>query len=518
MCLVGRYSQLTLKGRMVDIQDMDNEVRAITRPLKGGAGDMDVVFKYTARVTEFAFVVSMQTGIRDYKTLCSKLYHELRDPTIRSTITQSAIRDGVATANAYRTAMQNGLDPSEPTFKNPVIKLNSQSWRLNEVVGGYVAKTNIGSRTHSRLVVVNVSRSVAKHVLAHMLGELWLTPTSYVITYSERVPSVKKPVPTGKCVIAELVADVGRVNTKPKNILAVDLNVGNVTAGDDSHMVQFDMSGAVDEIVNAKTRTINKARDDLKYVRKVGRRLSYEKEEARRERQKVARGGTKLHGKLKRRCRKLKKAGKKKAAKEVKKEMARCVTSIQHSHSKRKDDKKAGVGKAVRAYEHQIHVMAICIVQWAQATDALLVLENLRGMYAGWSRQKGKFSKGMRRKLYSSGIMKISDIIYAKARLAGVEAVKMNPHNTSKLCAVCRNVLSGDYHTRHCRHCCTSVDRDVNAVENMRRTSAVARYGLKVQACPDEAYRAPDVILDSGALVHGDWSRRANGLVELTCR
>ena len=51
----------------------------------------------------------------------------------------------------------------------------------------------------------------------------------------------------------------------------------------------------------------------------------------------------------------------------------------------------------------------------------------------------------------------------------------------------------------------------------MRRTSAVARYGLKVQACPDEARRTPDVILDSGALIHGGWNRRADGLLAEVC-
>ena len=94
----------------------------------------------------------------------------------------------------------------------------------------------------------------------------------------------------------------------------------------------------------------------------------------------------------------------------------------------------------------------------------------------------------------------------------GVEAVKMNPYHTSKLCAVCCGVLSGGYHTGYCRHCGISVDQDVNAVENMRRTSAVARYGLKVQACPDESRRVPDVILGSGTLIHGGWSHRDDGL------
>ena len=52
----------------------------------------------------------------------------------------------------------------------------------------------------------------------------------------------------------------------------------------------------------------------------------------------------------------------------------------------------------------------------------------------------------------------------------------------------CVTPAKTDGEPEYCQ-CCTSVDQDVNVVENMRRTSAVARYGLKVQACPDEARR-----------------------------
>ena len=109
--------------------------------------------------------------------------------------------------------------------------------------------------------------------------------------------------------VAELAADIGRVEGEPKNILAVDINANNVTAGDDTRMVQFDLSGAVDYIMDAKTRGVDNSRrrDDLQYIRKVGRRTSYQKEEARREEQKVTCGSTKLHQKLKHRCRSLKK-------------------------------------------------------------------------------------------------------------------------------------------------------------------------------------------------------------------
>lgn len=163
---------------------------------------------------------------------------------------------------------------------------------------------------HHTTTQINVSRSVARRALKHYIGELCLTPTLYSITYSESVPSVEKPIPEGGRAVAELAADIGRVEGEPKNILAVDINANNVTAGDDTRMVQFDLSGAVDYIIDAKTRGVDNSRrrDDLQYIRKIGRRTSYQKEEARREEQKVTRGSTKLHQKLKHRCRSLKKS------------------------------------------------------------------------------------------------------------------------------------------------------------------------------------------------------------------
>ena len=107
-------------------------------------------------------------------------------------------------------------------------------------------------------------------------------------------------------------------------------------AWDNTKMIQFDSSGAVDNTVKAKTRNDTKKRNDLKYMRKKGRRISHKKEEARKEKQKVMYGGKKLYGKLKRQYHNLKKAGKEEEAKEIKQKISRCVISTKHSHSKRR--------------------------------------------------------------------------------------------------------------------------------------------------------------------------------------
>ena len=85
---------------------------------------------------------------------------------------------------------------------------------------------------------------------------------------------------------------------------------------------------------------------------------------------------------------------------------------------------------------------------------------------------------GLRRKLYSAAILKMSDTIWDAARLCGVEAVHMNLHHTSKKCTECRKTLSGDYHRRTCRHCKCSVDRDVNSGEQAPRQYTARRFGL----------------------------------------
>ena len=249
--------------------------------------------------------------------------------------------------------------------------------------------------------------------------------------------------------------------------------------------------------------------DDIRYKNRTGREISHKSEEERLAMQKKLYGGPRLYKKLKRRWHNLNLAGNIREAAEVRARMDKCVLTTKHSHKKRrKDSKSKAAAKASHAHDQLICTIIPLIAHWAAASNSLIVLENLRGMYEGWSKQKGVFGKGLRRKRYSAAIMKMSDKIWDAARLCGVEAVRMNPYHTSKLCAVCRKTLSGDYHRRICRHCECSVDRDVNSVENMRRTSAAARYGPLVRAGLGEARRDADIILDPASLAHGRWLDR----------
>ena len=154
------------------------------------------------------------------------------------------------------------------------------------------------------------------------------------------------------------------------------------------------------------------------------------------------------------------------------------------------NSKMREVSRAANNLENTLHLVSLFVVSWAAATGSVVVLEDLRNMANGWMRENKRFGRGMRRKLYSAAMLKLSDMIHYEARWAGVQVVYMNPRNTSKLCSICRYVLGGkDYHFRYCCRCNVCVNRDVNASSNVRRTTAAALYGLVVRACLEEAMR-----------------------------
>ena len=165
------------------------------------------------------------------------------------------------------------------------------------------------------------------------------------------------------------------------------------------------------------------------------------------------------------------------------------------------------VSSAGRSLDHAVNAAACGMISWALAAGAVIILEDLNGMSRGWVR----FSKQTRTRLNAAAMMKFQRLICGKARWNGVEVLWIHPRNTSALCSVCRNALSGNYHYRTCVHCHICVDRDVNAVRNMRRTTAAARYGQVVRPSPKEARAKPDVILDPGRLVREGGSLRVDG-------
>ncbi len=245
-----------------------------------------------------------------------------------------------------------------------------------------MAIANVGSSKHPHLIAIPVSLNVVRKIGQNELGELWITPTTYTITYHNKVPEIDKPHPHGKSEIIELPTDVGCVGGTPRDVIGVDINEKNITVGDKNTVVRFDLSDTIQAIEDAKTEDANntytRTHDNAAYAARTGRRVVHKKEEERREKQQVVCGGPKLHSKLKRRYRKLKREGKHKRAAEIKKQMNRCILSIPHNHTKsKKNAKKRRVTKAVRHHEHVLNVIALCIAQWAAQSGCLVMLEDL---------------------------------------------------------------------------------------------------------------------------------------------
>ncbi len=91
--------------------------RAVTRPYTKNL-DIQYVFEHVRKVAEVAYVIANNTGKNTYD-VDALIYHTMRgpNPKVYSSITQTAIRDGVAAHKTYRTKAAQGMKVSEPVFR-----------------------------------------------------------------------------------------------------------------------------------------------------------------------------------------------------------------------------------------------------------------------------------------------------------------------------------------------------------------------------------------------------------------
>ena len=183
--------------------------------------------------------------------------------------------------------------------------------------------------------------------------------------------------------------------------------------------------------------------------------------------------------------------------------MGKCVLIAKRGHKKRRRDSKSkAAAMASRAHDQLACTIALLIAHWAATSNSPVVLENLRGMFGGWPKQKGMFGKGLRRKPYSAAIMKMSGKIWDAARPCGVEAGRMSPRHTQNCARHAGTSPPGD-HTGESAATVDPAQMETSTLENTRRTSAAARYGPLVRAGLGEARRGADIILDPASLAHG---------------
>ena len=83
--------------------------RAITRQYTKNLG-MRHVFEHVRKVAEVAYIIANNTGKNTYG-VNALMYSIMRglDPKVRSSITQTAIRDGVAAHKTYNTKTAQGM-------------------------------------------------------------------------------------------------------------------------------------------------------------------------------------------------------------------------------------------------------------------------------------------------------------------------------------------------------------------------------------------------------------------------
>ncbi len=83
--------------------------RAVTRPYTKNLG-MRHVFEHVRKVAEVAYIIADNAGKNTYG-INALMYSTMRgpDPKVRSSITQTAIRDGVAAHKTYNTKAAQGM-------------------------------------------------------------------------------------------------------------------------------------------------------------------------------------------------------------------------------------------------------------------------------------------------------------------------------------------------------------------------------------------------------------------------
>ena len=536
---------------------MENAERAITRPHHFDSSYLRAVFAYVNLVAAVAAYVSITHGVRNSQALDTLIYHLVKDAAFGADITQTAIRRGCAAAkNIHEAEMA-------PNFKNGVIICKAGTWRLKPLANMYLVEAQVGSRANPIRIRFLIPKRVGDMLQKYRLGELLITPAKYTITYSKAVKAVRELEPQRNPVsIIELTSGVRYLQDEHEPLIAVDMNSYGAMSYDGTTITKYDFTKRVDDVMNARTSKPQAdewraMKDNSRYKKKHGTPRSNRKRDGKRAKQKMICGGNRLAKKLDHRIRnigkkekselksvqarqaaetrKLKKLhlaesdlkrrkadvkakyGVEKAAvrekyakekRELQERRAKCITDEPRKPPVNNNERQRRASNASNALDDTLHVAACSMVAHALATGSAIILEDLTGMSRGWV----KFNKRTRNRLNAAAMLKFQRLIYEKARWHGVEVIWMHPRNTSALCCSCKTCLTGDYSYRTCRHCAIRVDRDVNAVFNMLRTTAAARYGQpRVWPSPNEARALPDIILDHVRVIHEGGSLRVDG-------
>ena len=134
-------------------------------------------------------------------------------------------------------------------------------------------------------------------------------------------------------------------------------------------------------------------------------------------------------------------------------------------------------GKVNRFRNNCDHVLSKQLVNSVPA-GATLVFENLKDIRERCGRGKGRIQNG---RMHKWSFARLFEFVEYKARLAGIQIVKVDPRNTSRKCSKCGHVnkknRQGQSHFK-CKSCGHKLNADLNGARNIAQKFAVNDMSL----------------------------------------
>ena len=150
----------------------------------------------------------------------------------------------------------------------------------------------------------------------YKMGELWITPESCTITYSETVKNVRGlDPPRNKASVPEPSSGAPYLHDTCEPLMAADMNGCGAMVGTNGMVAKFDFTQQISRVPAARRSStlaykLREVEDDLRYDGRHRRKKTNHTVEAKRGRRRKLHGGDKLRNKLGHRLRNARKARK----------------------------------------------------------------------------------------------------------------------------------------------------------------------------------------------------------------
>jgi IS605 OrfB family transposase len=128
-------------------------------------------------------------------------------------------------------------------------------------------------------------------------------------------------------------------------------------------------------------------------------------------------------------------------------------------------------GREARFRKDVNHCISKTLVATAKGTGRGIALEDLKGI-----RDRIRLRRRQRARVHGWSFHQLRRFIAYKARLAGVDVLICEPHETSRTCTRCGAVDKANRRSQsefRCRHCGHKAHADINAAQNIRAKATV---------------------------------------------